>query len=166
MIHLLFCLYALSSRAHRTRNRQDYLAIYPLIAGTVTPFCLVFLNRSVIGWSFFGVVWFFALFGMVVTAKLGPERIPKWLSMTMYITIGWFGGIFALFLRPHLGVGGLGLFVAGGAAYTLGGVVYTAECPNPVPGKFGFHEIWHLAVFLGAALHYAVMYMYVLPWEG
>merc|ERR1719416_166225 len=130
MIHPLFCLHALSSRAHRTRNRQDYLAIYPLIAGTVTPFCLVFLNRSVIGWSFFGVVWFFALSGMVVTAKLGPERIPKWLSMTMYITIGWFGGIFALFLRPHLGVGGLGLFVSGGAAYTLGGVVYTAECPN------------------------------------
>mmetsp|Transcript_5369 Transcript_5369/g.12201 ORF Transcript_5369/g.12201 Transcript_5369/m.12201 type:complete len:282 (-) Transcript_5369:265-1110(-) len=142
----------------------DYLAIYPLIAGTFTPFCLVFLHNSVIGWSFFGVAWFLALMGMYLTARFGPERIPKWMSMTMYITIGWFGGILAFWLLPEIGVGGLEVFFLGGVAYTVGGVVYTTERPNPIPGKFGFHEIWHVAVVLGAAIHYCVMYFYVLPW--
>lgn len=143
----------------------DYLAIYPLIAGTFTPFCLVFLHHSVIGWSFFGVAWFFAFLGMFLTAIFGPERIPKWMSMTMYITIGWLGAILTFWLLPLLGMDGMGLFILGGLAYTLGGYVYTTEKPNPIPGKFGFHEIWHIAVILGALLHYSVMYFYVLPWE-
>lgn len=144
----------------------DYLAIYPLIAGTFTPFCLVFLHDSVIGWSFFGVAWFLAIIGMTLTAKWGPEFIPKWLSMTMYITIGWLGGVLAMWLLPVIGVEGLGVFILGGVFYTVGGYVYSSERPNPIPGKFGFHEIWHVAVILGAGTHYAVMYFYVLPWKG
>ena len=143
----------------------DYLAIYPLIAGTFTPFCLVFFNHSVIGWSFFGVAWFLAIIGMVLTATFGPERIPRWMSMTMYITIGWLGGILAFWLLPIIGLEGLGVFLLGGVAFTIGGYVYTAERPNPIPGTFGFHEIWHIAVVIGAATHYCVMYFYVLPWE-
>ena len=144
----------------------DYLAIYPLIAGTFTPFCLVFFHESTIGWSFFGVAWFLAFVGMFLTAKLGPECIPKWLSMTMYITMGWLGGILAIWLLPTIGWGGLIVFILGGLAYTIGGYIYTKEEPNPIPGKFGFHEIWHVAVICGAAFHYAVMYFYVLPWVG
>jgi len=144
----------------------DYLAIYPLIAGTFTPFCLVFLHDSVIGWSFFGVAWFFAFIGMFLTAKFGPERIPKWMSMTMYITIGWFGGILAFWLFPEIGWEGLGVFLLGGVAYTVGGYVYAAEKMNCIPGKFGFHEIWHIAVILGAGIHFGVIYFYVLPWEA
>jgi len=143
----------------------DYLAIYPLIAGTFTPFCLVFFNHSVIGWSFFGVAWFLAIIGMVLTATFGPERIPRWMSMTMYITIGWLGGILAFWLLPIIGLEGLGVFLLGGVAFTIGGYVYTAERPNPIPGTFGFHEIWHIAVVIGAATHYCVMYFFVLPWE-
>ena len=144
----------------------DYLAIYPLIAGTFTPFCLVFLHDSVIGWSFFGVAWFLSIIGMYLTARFGPQRIPRWMSMTMYITIGWLGGILAVWLIPIIGYDGLGVFILGGVGYTVGGVVYTTEQPNPIPGKFGFHEIWHIAVIVGAGFHYAVMYLYVLPWEG
>ena len=143
-----------------------YLAICPLIAGTFTPFCLVFLHDSVIGWSFFGVAWFFAFIGMFLTAKFGPERIPKWMSMTMYITIGWFGGILAFWLFPEIGWEGLGVFLLGGVAYTVGGYVYAAEKMNCIPGKFGFHEIWHIAVILGAGIHFGVIYFYVLPWEA
>lgn len=143
----------------------DYLAIYPLIAGTFTPFCLVCLHSSVIGWSFFGVAWFLAFVGMFLTARFGVDRIPKWMSMTFYITIGWLGGVLSCWLLPVIGFGGLFLFILGGLAYTLGGYVYTSEQPNPVPGKFGFHEIWHIAVILGAGFHYGVVYLYVLPWE-
>ena len=34
----------------------DYIAIFPLIAGTFTPICLI-LYRTIIGWSIFGVIW-------------------------------------------------------------------------------------------------------------
>lgn len=144
----------------------DYLAIYPLISGTFTPLCLIYLRDTVIGWSFFGVAWFLAFAGMIVTATFGVDFIPKWLSMTTYITMGWLGGILALWLAPMIGTWGLGLFVLGGLAFTVGGYIFATEQPNPVPGKFGFHEIWHVFVILGALFHYCVMYFYALPWMG
>eukprot|EP00984_Skeletonema_dohrnii_P007964 scaffold2934_cov114-Skeletonema_dohrnii-CCMP3373.AAC.9 len=91
----------------------DYLAIYPLIAGTFTPFCLVFLHDSVIGWSFLGVAWLLSAVGMIMTAKFGPELIPKWMSMTMYITIGWLGAFLALYIIPYIGLSGFHVLVGG-----------------------------------------------------
>ena len=143
----------------------DYLAIYPLIAGTFTPFCLVFLHDSVIGWSFFGVAWFLAVICMILTAKFGPGFIPKWMSMTMYITIGWLGAFLAMYITPNIGLSGLLVFILGGLCFTVGGYIYTTEKPNPFPGYFGFHEIWHCFVILGAFFHFAVMFWWVLPWE-
>ena len=143
----------------------DYLAIYPLIAGTFTPFCLVFLHDSVIGWSFFGVAWLLAIIGMWITAKFGPEFIPKWLSMTMYITIGWIGAFLAVYILPFIELSGLFVFMLGGICYTVGGYIYSTEIFNPIPGKFGFHEIWHLLVMLGAFFHFSVMFWWVVPWQ-
>jgi len=40
------------------------------------------------------------------------------------------------------------------------------EKPNPVPSKFGFHEIRHLFVLAGAAVHYLFMYSIGLPFPG
>ncbi|KAL7487660.1 hypothetical protein ACHAW6_013234 [Cyclotella cf. meneghiniana] len=155
-----------SQKVEAQLRMLDYLAIYPLIAGTFTPLCLVFLHDTVIGWSFFGVAWFFALMGMYLTATLGPDRIPKWFSMTMYITMGWIGAFLMFWLLSYIKLGGLALFIVGGLWYTIGGYIYTTERPNPYPGVFGFHEIWHVMVILGAGFHFAVMFFYVLPWEG
>ena len=143
----------------------DYLAIYPLIAGTFTPLCLVPFHNSTIGWSFLSVVWFLAIFGMICTYKFHGS-IPKWMSMTTYLTLGWLGALMSYWLWQALGSEGMALFVLGGLFYTVGGYVYTAEKPNPIPGTFGFHEIWHIAVVLGAATHWCLVYFYVLPWEA
>jgi hemolysin III len=140
----------------------DYMAIYPLIGGTFTPLCLVFYHDSGIGWAFCMTVWGLAIIAMLSTA-LWFSKIPKWLSMTMYITLGWLGACMTYWLIPVLGWSGFGLFLLGGVLYTAGGYVYTTEKPNPVPGKFGFHEIWHVAVVLAAACHWLLMYFYVLP---
>jgi hemolysin III len=142
----------------------DYLAIYPLIAGTFTPLCLVFYHDTTTGWIFCGTVWFMAIAGMAATAVYFT-KIPKWLSMTTYVTLGWLGACMSSWLVPMLGWTGFGLFIFGGVLYTAGGYVYTVEHPNPVPGKFGFHEIWHVAVVLAATCHWMLMYFYVLPWE-
>jgi hemolysin III len=55
--------------------------------------------------------------------------------------------------------------IVGGILYTVGGYVYTTETPNPYPGRFGFHEIWHIFVVLAAASHWILMHQFVLPWQ-
>ena len=56
----------------------------------------------------------------------------------------------------------LAFVVAGGITYTLGAVVYALKRPNPFPRIFGFHEIWHLFVLGGSALHYVAMLLLAL----
>jgi len=51
------------------------------------------------------------------------------------------------------------LILAGGLAYSAGAIMYALKKPNPLPGRFGFHEIFHVMILIGAALHYAVVYM-------
>ena len=59
--------------------------------------------------------------------------------------------------------GALVLMAAGGAVYSAGFVIYVIERPNPRPGVFGFHELWHVLVIVAALLHYLLIYLYVLP---
>jgi hemolysin III len=141
---------------------MDYLAIYPLIAGTFTPLCLVFFHDKSVGWAFCSTVWGLAILGMIATATCF-HKIPRWFSMTMYVTLGWLGAGMTSWLIPVLGWGGFGLFLLGGVFYTVGGYIFTMETPNPIPGRFGFHEIWHVAVLIGAAIHWFLMFLYVLP---
>jgi hemolysin III len=51
--------------------------------------------------------------------------------------------------------------VAGGVAYSIGAVIYALKKPNPLPGVFGFHEIFHIFILLGAILHYFMVYIAV-----
>ncbi len=55
------------------------------------------------------------------------------------------------------------LLALGGLAFTVGAVIYMLKRPNPLPGVFGFHEIWHIFVILGAFSHYALVAFYVAP---
>ena len=151
-------------RMERLFQMLDYLAIFPLIAGTFTPLCLVFFHNTTVGWSFCSVVWTLSLLSMYMTARWF-HKVPKWLTMTMYITLGWLGAFMLFWLVPVLTWGGSLLMILGGVLYTVGGYIYSTEQPNPVPGRFGFHELWHIFVILAAAAHWVMMYLYVLPWQ-
>jgi hemolysin III len=142
-------------------RRLDYLAIFFLIAGTFSPLCLV-VSRGVTGWTIFGVLWGYTLFGSAL--KFFIPRLPKWVTTSFYVVMGWFGLVLVWDIYTLLGVGALTLFFGSGVVYTLGSVIYTKEAPNPLPGKFGFHEIWHLLVLVAAGLHFLLMYWYVLPY--
>lgn len=150
----------LSPKANKLFRLFDYLAIYLLIAGTYTPLCLV-LQMNVWGMSTLGVVWVMTAMGISMKAVF-PD-MPKWTSNTFYISIGWVGVLIVLRSLPVIGIGGLLLVLTGGIVYTAGALIYYFEKPNPVPGKFGFHEIWHLFVLTGAVLHYLFMFFVVLP---
>ncbi len=148
-----------SPRLNEVLRTLDYDSVFLLIAGTVTPLVLV-LFRNVYGWTVFTGVWVIAVLGIVLRSWW--RQLPKYVTNTLYITLGWVTALLVV-TAPHLPAGALGLMAAGGVVYSTGFVIYVIEKPNPRPGVFGFHELWHLLVVVAAFLHYLLMYVYVLP---
>ncbi|GAA1167960.1 hemolysin III family protein [Ornithinimicrobium humiphilum] len=146
-------------RVNDVLRTMDYTSVFALIAGTVTPVVLV-LMRTTFGWTLLGVVWGLAVAGIVVRSVW--RQLPKWVTNTLYISLGWTTVLLALG-DVALPFGALALMAAGGLVYTVGFVVFVIERPNPVPGVLGFHELWHVLVVVAAALHFVMMYVYVLP---
>ncbi len=131
-----------------------------MIAGSFTPICLI-LFRNTLGWSVLTLVWTLSILGIFL--KMFFPHLPKWLSTALYIGMGWMGILLAkpiYEILPQI----LIPLIAGGLFFTVGAVIFFLEKPNPLPGKFGFHEIWHLFVLAGAVSHYFIMYFYLLPY--
>ncbi len=147
-----------SLRFESRMRTLDYVAIFLLIGGTFSPLCLT-VARGPLGWSVFGSVWFFCLVGIALRAAI--PSLPKWVTMTFYVGLGWMAALLGPVLIQQLGGGAMAGIALGGVLYTFGGIIYVREKPNPVPGRFGFHEIWHLFVMAGAGLHLAV---FVFVW--
>lgn len=139
------------TRASHLFQIFDHCAIYLLIAGTYTPYCLVVI-KGTLGWVIFGVIWAMAILGVIYKC-LWLGKFQK-LSTIIYVVMGWFCllGIKQLFFG--LGVRGFTLLVLGGVAFTVGAVIYSFKGI-----KFG-HVIWHLFVLLGTILMYFSVLLY------
>ena len=146
--------YHLIERGQALLQRIDHSMIFVLIAGTYTPFCLVLLGD---GWGIpiLSVVWGLAAVG-VASKTLNPAP-PRWLNLALYLALGWIGLVaivpFASAASPTV----LALLLAGGALYTIGGVVYARRRPDPFPGVFGYHELFHLLTALAGLTYYATV---------
>jgi hemolysin III len=141
-------------RAKRVLRVIDHSAIYLLIAGTYTPFCLVNL-RGPWGWTLFGVVWGLAVLGIVFKATFLGRM--KALSVLFYIAMGWLVLIAARPLGRSMALGGLVLLVAGGVSYTAGVAFYAAR-------RMPYHHaVWHFFVLAGSTLHFFAVLFYVVP---
>ncbi|MGH7820358.1 MAG: PAQR family membrane homeostasis protein TrhA, partial [Candidatus Binatia bacterium] len=149
-----------SSTAEDRFRRFDHVAIFLLIAGSYSPICLVTL-RGAWGWSLFAVVWAVALAGSAV--KLFLPHVSRWVSVAMYVGMGWLAVIAVVPLVEAFPATGLAWLAAGGLLYTAGAVIYGLERPDPFPQVFGFHEIFHVATLGGSASHFAFMLLYVAP---
>lgn len=157
----LVLLYTISALYHSLRGRfkdilrkLDHQAIYLLIAGSYTPFCLVTL-RGAWGWSLLGIVWALALLGML--QELRPRNEARVLSVAIYILMGWVVLIAIVPLLHALGRTGFIWLAAGGLFYTGGIVFYAYDY------KFRhWHGIWHLFVVAGSAMHYFAILFYVV----
>jgi hemolysin III len=66
-------------------------------------------------------------------------------------------------MASAMGLVGVGLIALGGVLYTAGAVIYALNRPNPVPGVFGYHEVFHALVVAAAAAHFAAVAAYALP---
>jgi hemolysin III len=159
----LVLLFAASAAYHLVRARPgviewlrklDHAAIYLLIAGTYTPFCALMFT-GFWKWGMLAIVW--ALAGVGITVKMFIVRAPRWLNAGVYLLMGWLCLAAAGEMLKVLPVGALAWLAAGGVIYTLGAVVYITKALNFFPGRFGFHEVWHIFVILGALAHYAAV---------
>jgi hemolysin III len=147
-------------RMHSLMKRLDHAMIFVLIAGTYTPFCLIVLNDAW-GISMLSVIWGLAGAGAIL--KLVWPGAPRWLSVTLYASAGWLGVVAAVPLSQWFALAPLVLLVLGGVSYTLGGVIYALRRPNPFPRVFGYHELFHLLVIAGSALHFSLVAIYLMP---
>lgn len=157
----LVLLYLASTLFHSAKNLKlrkrlnvfDHASIFVLIAGTYTPYLLVTL-RGPWGWSLFGVVWGFALLGVIL--KLFFTGRFRLLSSIAYVAMGW---IIIIAIKPliqNLDTGGLVWLLAGGVAYTLGAVLYMLK---NMPYN---HATFHFFVLIGSACHFISIYYYVM----
>jgi hemolysin III len=141
-------------RALEIFRKVDHAAIYFLIAGTYTPFCVNAFD-GFWKWGMLSIIWSLAVIGIVV--KIFYIRAPRWLNAGIYVAMGWLSvGAAGQFLAA-LPVWVLGWLIAGGVIYTLGAVVYSTKIFNFKPDVFGFHEMWHIFVLLAAAAHFVAV---------
>jgi hemolysin III len=190
----LILLYLMSTLYHAFRGPRvklvfkvfDHSAIFLLIAGTYTPFCLSSLGpvSPGWGWTIFGLVWGLAAlgitfksvyYGRIAQAVLAPPPVDHlhlppvkpvdptfvkrmgWISTAIYILMGWIIVAAARPLGHALDPHGLYWLFGGGAFYTLGALVYSLK-------RMPYHHaLWHLFVMAGSACHVFAVLFHVIP---
>ena len=154
----LYHLLPVSASAIARLRRLDHMTIFILIAGTYTPICVLALEG---GWrpGLLALIWTLALCGVVL--KILWMDAPRWLSVGVYLAMGWVAVIAASAIFRAVPSGGIAWILAGGLVYSAGALIYGLKRPNLVPGIFGFHELWHLFVMAGSACHFWVMLRYI-----
>jgi len=142
-----------NARAKYVFKILDHSAIYLLIAGSYTPFCLITLaDHGGLGLLMF--IWVFALIGIACEAFWVFR--PKWVSVVIYVIMGW-SVIFSIgALVKVLPAGGIWLLAAGGLAYTFGTVFYVNKKVKYM------HAVWHGWVLLGSILHFLAVLLFVI----
>jgi hemolysin III len=162
-------LFTVSAAFHRVRwgpvgrrrmRRADHSTIFFGIAGTYSAVAVLALS----GWAevvVLALVWTGAAVG--VTVRQVWLDLPKWAVAVPYVVVGWCAVAVLPQLLSGLGPGGFVLLVTGGLAYSAGALVYARRRPDPWPGVFGYHEVFHSLTVVGASLHFAAVALYALP---
>ena len=138
--------------ARGVMQRLDHGAIFVLIAGTFTPIHgLLFSGR--LRWAPLLFIWAAAAGGIV--AKTGfYDYVPEWVGLTLYLAMGWFGVFSGGILGHRRGFAYIRPLLFGGLAYSVGAIVDFLRWPVIIPGVFQWHELFHVAVIGGVALHW------------
>jgi hemolysin III len=147
-----------SDVAYARMRTVDHSAIFLLIAGTYTPFCVVALH-GVTAVAVLAIVWAGAAVGIATKFHRVDLHV---LSGFLYIGLGWTAVVVLPAMARALSVTGMTLVVTGGVLYTLGAIVLATHRPDPWPRTFGYHEVWHAATIAAAACLYAAVLLLYL----
>jgi hemolysin III len=137
-------------RTRATLKRIDHANIVLLIAGTYTPIAVLGLptDQAVLLLS---LVWGGAI--LAILFRVFWLGAPRWLYVAIYLLLGWA----AVMYLPQLWQASIPMVILvaiGGLLYTGGAIVYAMKRPNPWPGHFGFHEIFHVCTVLAFLCHW------------
>jgi hemolysin III len=144
-------------------RRLDHTMIFVLIAGSYTPIAVYALDPGSQTWVL-ATVW--GAVGAVFAVNLGLQNAPHWFHAILSVAGGFAGVATFPEIARNAGWGCMTLLIIGGVLYVGGAACYALKRPNPFPGTFGYHEVFHAMVILAAATHYAAIARYVLPLAG
>ena len=153
----IYHLLEISEAGIKALKRLDHMAIYVMIAGSYTPFCLLALEGEQ-AWWMFGTAWTIALLGII--KKIFWLHAPRWISTGLYLAMGWMVLFVIEPLTATLSEGAMRWLLIGGISYSVGALIYATKWPN-FSKHFGFHELWHLFVLGGAASHFVSIAVYL-----
>ena len=103
------------------------------------------------GWEklgvFFGIGVMSGTIGMVYAHELLHQKpgLERWLGDLLAVSVPM-----------------MVLIVVGGLLYTVGAVAYGTKRPNPFPGRFGFHEVFHTCTVLAFLCHWTATLLIAL----
>ena len=126
----------------------DHISIYFFIAGTYTPFILVYVNNSL------GITLLYVLWGLTIAGTFFKVRYTgkyEIISTIIYLAMGWImvvGGRRFFDQLPH---DVLVLIWTGAALYSIGVFFYLWD------KYFYTHAVWHGFVLAAALCHYAAV---------
>lgn len=128
----------------------DHIGIYYFIAGTYTPFLLVYMNNS------FGMTLLITLWALTVAGTFFKARFTgkyEIISTAIYLAMGWImvvGGRKFFDQLPH---DVLVFIISGAVLYTVGVYFYLWD-------KYKYtHAVWHIFVLTAALCHYVAVLM-------
>jgi hemolysin III len=161
----LVTLFTVSATYHRVTwsavardrmRRMDHSSIFVLIAGTYTPLALLGLPD---GTSLLVTIWCMASLGIV--QSLFFVKAPKWVAAVLALAVGWTIVPWVPTVYAALSATELTLIAIGGVAYSSGALAYAFKRPNPKPGVFGYHEVFHALTIIGASAHFVMVLLLV-----
>lgn len=141
-------------------RRLDHGSINLLIAGSATPIFFYGLH-GVWRTAMLSVVWVLAVLCGVIQVVF--IKAPRWLHTILYLLLGWVAVVPLPQLLRSLSPAALILIGVGGVFYSVGAVIYALKKPDFLPGRFGFHEVFHLFVSTGTIVHYVAILLLLLP---
>jgi hemolysin III len=139
----------------RLLKRLDHANIFLLIAGSYTPITVLALphDKAVL---LLWLVWIGA--GLGIAFRVLWIGAPRWLYVPLYLLLGYAALIYIVdFFSANAVM--MALILAGGLCYTVGAVIYGLKRPNPFPGRFGFHEIFHSLTLLAFLCHWVAIFL-------
>ena len=130
----------------------DHISIYFLIAGTYTPFLLIYLRNS-FGITLLAILWGLTILGIFF--KIFFTGRFEIVSVIIYLLMGWI--LIAGGKRFFTAIPGdvMTFIMIGGALYSIGIIFYLWK------GFAWHHAVWHFFVLTAAICHYVAVLLAV-----
>lgn len=156
ILYLMSCIYHALARnkAKKVFRVIDHCSVFLLIAGTYTPYALISLSGAA-GWVLFGIIWGLTALGIVFNA-IDVDKYEV-VSAIINVITGWSVLFVIKPLSAAIGTYGTVMLFAGGAAYTVGAILYA------IGDHIRYmHSVFHFFVLGGSICHFFSIYLSVL----